>query len=81
MITQQERDRAHRLGTLAARADRGLGGACPYDANGTPDEKTQALIFVRSYVDAGGQVDGLDYAADDPDTIVRGGKHYRAAGA
>lgn len=79
MSTQVERDRAHRLGALAAKAGRGLGGACPYNANGTPDQKGLALVFVRAYVDGGGQVDGLDYAADDPDTIVRQGRTYRAA--
>lgn len=77
-MTPAERDRAHRLGTLAGRSGSGLAGACPYEANGDPDQRGLALVFVRAYVAAGGQVDGMDYAADDPDTIVRGGRHYRA---
>lgn len=80
-MTPAERDRAHRLGTIAGRSGRGLAGACPYEANGSPDDRVLTLVFVRAFVAAGGKVDGLDYAADDPDTIVRGGRHYRADGA
>lgn len=85
-MTQEDRDRAHRLGTLAGRAKRGLGGACPYNANGTGDEKALAAVFVRGFVAAGGSVDGLDYG-DGPSSSTssaarapRPGAH-RAGGA
>lgn len=80
--TQPDRDRAHRLGTLAAKAGRGLGGACPYNANGTGDERVLAAVFVRAYIDAGGTVDGLDYGRtgdDEPDEFVFRGRTYRRA--
>lgn len=79
MSTEQaDRDRAYRLGVLAAKAGRGLGGACPYSAH-DPAEKPLAQVFVRGYMSAGGVVDGMDYGAEEPDEFVYRGRTYRRA--
>jgi hypothetical protein len=50
-------DRAERLGSLAARANRPV-TACPFDANGTLQQRVLARRFVRGYVSvAPGAVD------------------------
>lgn len=64
ITTQAERDRAWRLGALAAKAGRGLGGACPYKPKqGDARSRVLALVFVRGYVANGGTVDGTDYGS------------------
>lgn len=63
-LTQAQRDRAARGGRLAARASRGVGN-CPYDANGTADQRQLALIFVRAFTKAGGTIDGVEYVTGD----------------
>lgn len=78
---QADRDRAWRLGALAAKAGRGLGGACPYSAS-DPAERGLAQVFVRSYIAAGGTVDGMEYGGGEPaepehDEFVFRGRTYR----
>lgn len=69
--TQDERDRAARLARLAVKAGRGLGGACPYDANGSAKQRQLSLVFVRAYMGAGGILDGLDYGDGSSSTSTR----------
>lgn len=61
MVTQEQRDMAARGGRMAGKANRGIGGACPYDANGSTDQRVLAAVFVRAYFDAGGKLDALDF--------------------
>lgn len=65
-VSQPERDRAARLGRLAAGAGRGIGGACPYRTNRGPKQRVLAAVFVRAYFAAGGTLDGLDYGDGQP---------------
>jgi hypothetical protein len=60
-MAEDERNRARLAGRLAGRLGRSLRTACPYDADGSPDQRVLAAVFVRAYVAAGGTVDGLDY--------------------
>lgn len=65
-VSQDDRDRAARLGRLAAKAGRGLGGACPYRPGQGPRQRILAAVFTRAYFGAGGTLDGIDYGDGKP---------------
>jgi hypothetical protein len=54
-VTPRDLARAEAFGRLAAREHLGV-RSCPYEANGTPDERVMAARFVAAYVRAGGQI-------------------------
>ena len=58
-LTARDVARAEAFGRLAARTGQPV-GACPYEANGGPDERVLAARFVRAYIGAGGRV-SIDY--------------------
>lgn len=72
MTTAASYSRAEAAGRLAARAGTGI-KSCPYEANGTPEQRVLAARFVHAYLVAGGAVaastdDGPDAAATAPGT-------------
>lgn len=48
-VTDQQLNQARRIAVEAARRGRPL-TACPWPANGTPDERRLALAFVRAWL-------------------------------
>jgi hypothetical protein len=64
-VTRRDLARAEAMGRIAARGRCGI-ESCPYEANGSPDERVLAGRFVRAYVAAGGAV-SVDY--DDGESV------------
>jgi hypothetical protein len=48
-VTAQQLEQARRFAIEAARRGRPV-TACPYNANGTPEQRRLALAFVRAYL-------------------------------
>ncbi|MEU6858835.1 hypothetical protein AB0B28_08180 [Glycomyces sp. NPDC046736] len=61
-VTDVQLDQARRVAVEAARRGRPI-ETCPYNANGTPDQRRLALAFVREYLDHVG--DDVEYDADE----------------
>lgn len=74
-LTKRDIQRAEAFGRLAARNRQSI-HACPYEANGTPDDRVQAAHFIRAYLKAGGKV-AVDY--EDGQGATEGNPRYRAA--
>lgn len=58
-VSPQDLSRAEAYGRLAARTGKPI-TVCPYEANGSPDQRVQARSFVSAYLDAGGKIP-VDY--------------------
>lgn len=78
-VTQVQRDRAARGGRLAAKAGKSP-AHCPYDANGSPDQRVLAVVFVRAFSAAGGKLDGLHYDGDGGPVTRRGSSPTKGGG-
>ncbi len=65
--TPQELSIAEAFGRLAARTKKGT-RVCPYEADGTPDQRVLAARFVHAYFEAGGTSGiGDEDRGDEPD--------------
>lgn len=58
MPTEEQRERAEKLGRLAARESAAV-TSCPFPVDGAPADRVLAARFIAGYVAAGGTVDGI----------------------
>lgn len=71
--TEEQIGQAYRLGRLAGNAGR---IDCPFNANGTPDERVMARYWVKGRLDAGG--DPMD--DDEVEEVERAAGHDTTPG-
>lgn len=63
-VPRDQLRRAESLGRIAARGQLGH-DSCPFEANGTPEQRVLARRWMHAYIGAGGRVDGIEDQGDE----------------